>query len=483
MAKKEQLHFEPYIYLPALTHDRAIVAWGGFFFSYKLKDGEERWDDEAKELPEGLRETIGIRSRSYGPARVHFTEVETGHEFAQDADPDQNHVVVSGLKPDTEYPYNIIVAGQEWAAGPRRDWNFSKNDDGGLWLESTNREYDNLFRTFPSPDSKSANVTFAVIGDFGRGVKEPEDPAEETCQGPIAEALEAAVDTRNVRFILTTGDNIYAGRKLLFFTHDEGEEDDDWFFTYFQPYRYIINRVPVFPAIGNHDSKETEREADRSQIYDNFFLAAPYHQLRDSTDCQAGRGGLFYRFNYGSDVEFFCVDTSTESAGSHFNTDENQKFLMGLLNKVDPRPRWRIVYSHHPPYCGGPRHASEPRLQEWMEKVGEPQGVRVFFSGHEHNFQYALARNVHYFLTGGGGKYRKANLKDKELEKVGISAWGGNDEGHFLIVEIKGSSLTATPIGLLQNGQLRGIKINSVGMKKEISDFGIDLPESTSATG
>ena len=51
-----------------------------------------------------------------------------------------------------------------------------------------------------------------------------------------------------------------------------GDEDDDWFFTYYQPYRYVINRIPVYPSIGNHDADETEERDDRAQVEDNFYL-------------------------------------------------------------------------------------------------------------------------------------------------------------------------------------------------------------------
>ena len=64
-----------------------------------------------------------------------------------------------------------------------------------------------------------------------------------------------AVEQYNVRFVLTTGDNVYAGRRIMGVPiGDHGDEDDDWFFTFFQPYRYMVNRVPVYPCIGNHDT-------------------------------------------------------------------------------------------------------------------------------------------------------------------------------------------------------------------------------------
>ena len=73
-----------------------------------------------------------------------------------------------------------------------------------------------------------------------------------------------------------------------------GDEDDDWFFTFFQPYRYVINRVPVYPSIGNHDAAESEECDDRAQVEDNFYLVE-----RLSGEEAAGRAsfkpGLFYR--------------------------------------------------------------------------------------------------------------------------------------------------------------------------------------------
>ncbi len=54
---------------------------------------------------------------------------------------------------------------------------------------------------------------------------------------------------------------------------ESGGEDDDWYSSYFQPYRYVIVRVPVLPAIGNHDTTDTEGSDDREQMEDNFHIA------------------------------------------------------------------------------------------------------------------------------------------------------------------------------------------------------------------
>ena len=98
-----------------------------------------------------------------------------------------------------------------------------------------------------------------------------------------------AFERHDVRLILTAGDNIYAGRRILGLpiASDSGDEDDDWFFTFFQPYRYMINRIPVYPCIGNHDTGETEDHDDREQLLDNMYL-----RERVASEEVAGRASM-----------------------------------------------------------------------------------------------------------------------------------------------------------------------------------------------
>ena len=160
--------------------------------------------------------------------------------------------------------------------------------------------YDNRFRTNVSPLDKAPALTFAVIGDFGVGVKKD---GEDRHQQRIGDALRAALDAHDIRFMLTTGDNIYAKTRLGFIPGGgSGDEDDDWFFTFFQPYRYVINRICVYPSIGNHDTNESEDNDDRGQVEDNLYL-----RERLAGEEAAGRAsigpGLFYRFRYGTAIE------------------------------------------------------------------------------------------------------------------------------------------------------------------------------------
>jgi hypothetical protein len=447
-------HAEPYLYLAGLTHKAALIAWGGFYFRVRSRKNGDEWklvdDSDLEHVHPPRRESIGARSEPFGPARVEVFDA-TGNLVSFAETTTTNHAWVTGLAPDTEYTYRVNVSGEEWAAGERRDWVV---DAEGQGLKLNGRRYNNRFRTHPHPEER-APVTFAVIGDFGIGVRKVSTPSR--CQREVADALERAVDARGVRLLLTTGDNIYAGKTLLGIPFGAtGDEDDDWFFTFYQPYRYIINRIPVYPAVGNHDTGETEASDDRQQLIDNFFL-----NERFTGEESAGRSsigpGLMYRFSYGADVEFICVDTSRQSLlfGDRFFEHKNHA---SFLDASFPAPTeaetvrpWRIPFTHHPPFCAGPQHGNSKSLIRHMLPLFKRSGVKTVFSGHEHNFQHSRVEGIDYFITGAGGKVRLEPPSD--FADAHTNCWAA--VGNFLVVDIAAERMVVTALGALgPNGEL-----------------------------
>lgn len=439
-------HAEPYLYLAGLTHKAALIAWGGFYFRVRSRRNGDEWklvdDGDLDRVHPPRRESIGARSEPFGDARVEVFD-SSGAPAGCAETTATNHAWVTGLEPDTEYTYRVLVNGEEWAAGERRDW---ANDAEGQGLKLCGRSYDNRFRTHPHPDER-APLTFAVIGDFGVGVRRPSGPTR--CQREIAAALDRAVGARGVRLLLTTGDNIYAGRSL-FGLHfgSTGAEDDDWFFTFYQPYRYVINRIPVYPAVGNHDTGETEASDDRQQLIDNFFL-----NERFSGEESAGRSsigpGLMYRFRYGADVEFVCVDTSRKSRlfGDRFFAHRNHASFLDAAfpapaGGASPRP-WRIPFTHHPPYCAGPQHSNSESMLRHMVPLFERSGVRAVFSGHEHNFQHSRVGGIDYFISGAGGKVRPE--PPYNFAEAHTTSWAS--AGNFLVVDVGADRMVVTALG------------------------------------
>ena len=439
-------HAEPYLCLAGLTHKAALIAWGGFYFRVRGRKNGDEWklvDDGALDhVHPPRRDSIGARSEPFGKARVEVFDT-TGALAGFAETTTTNHAWVTGLAPDTPYTYRVFVNGEEWAAGERRDWVVGAEGQG---LKLSGRVYDNRFRTHPRPE-EPAPLTFAVIGDFGIGVRRISRP--DRCQREVAAALEKAVDVRGIRLLLTTGDNIYAGRTLLGIPLGAtGDEDDDWFFTFYQPYRYIINRIPVYPAVGNHDTGETEASDDRQQLMDNFFLTERFTGEESAGRSSVGPG-LMYRFHYGADIEFVCVDTSRQSLlfGDRFFEHQNHaSFLDAAFPDVaaegTARRPWRIPFTHHPPFCAGPRHSNSKSMIRRLVPLFKRSGVKAVFSGHEHNFQHSRVEGINYFITGAGGKVRLD--PPSHFADAHTTCWAA--AGNFLIVEVGADRMVVTPM-------------------------------------
>jgi tartrate-resistant acid phosphatase type 5 len=407
------VHFEEFLHLAGLGHDKALVAWGGFYFRRGDSPyGEWRvMDDE--ELPEGRTETIGAGSEPFGHATV---EVERDGRVVATAETDErNHVWVEGLEPDTQYRYRVQVDGRPWGEGELHDWSVEE-----ATLVRAGGRYDNRFRTFPAADEDVA-VTFAVLGDFGVGIVDGR--LDGTRQLLIARALQR---TEDVRLVLTTGDNIYLGHQD---TAGTGNEDDEWYSSFYEPYRYILNRVPFFPTVGNHDAGDSESSDDRDQLADNLFLE---HRFRP--EIEAGSAsmdpGLFYRFQVGANLEFICIDTSIATGMEYehyFDDPAHDRWLRETL--AGPGACWRIPFSHHPPYCAGPEHGNTTGMVERLVPLFEQAGVKLVLSGHEHNFQYSVVDGIHYVVSGSAGKLRTE--PPTRFEQARTKAWAA--AGHFLL--------------------------------------------------
>jgi tartrate-resistant acid phosphatase type 5 len=442
------VHFEEFLYLASLGHDKALIAWGGFYFrrgdspygEWRIVDDEEL----NAVAPTPRTETIGAGSEPFGEAVV---EVLAGDRtVARARTGTHNHVWVTSLEPDTEYRYRVLVDGRPWGEGELHDWSVDQ-----ATLVAAGGRYDNRFRTFPAPGS-AAPVGFAVLGDFGVGIVDGR--LDGGRQLLIARALERAVGTRDVRLVITTGDNIYLGHQD---TAGTGNEDDEWYSSYYQPYRYVLNRVPFFPTVGNHDAGDSESSDDRAQLADNLFLD---HRFRD--DAESGSAsldpGLFYRFRVGANLEFICIDTSIATGMDvehYFDDPAHARWVQEAL-RADGATRWRIPFSHHPPFCAGPEHGNTTGMVERLVPLFREGGVRLVLSGHEHNFQHAVVDGIHYVVSGAAGKLRVE--PPTGFESAGTRAWSAS--GHFLLVHADERRIVIEPLaGVGADGALEPIEL------------------------
>jgi tartrate-resistant acid phosphatase type 5 len=442
---QDEVHVEPFVHLVDLSQDSALIAWGAFFF--RMDEQSQRWeivDDEQLRDVAGRRTCIGHSAEPFGPTIVTVTDL-SGAPVAEVSTSDTTWVWVEGLEPDTEYRYRIEVDGHDWAAGERWDW--LPCPGGGYDLGPGGRRYDLRFRTWPAPDADVEGVRFVALGDYGVGIRSDSESSRR--QRRVAEVLDALVSEHDVRFVVSLGDNIYQGEQGQV-DDESGGEDDDWYSSFFAPYRYAISRVPVFPAIGNHDTTDTEGSDDRAQMEDNFHLDERFRgeEGRASVD-----PGLFYRIRYGRDIELVCLDTSLDSEDAQvhrfFQAPEHQRWLTDTFAKADVR--WRIPFSHHPAYCAGPSHPNDAEMLRDLVPLFDQGGVRLVLAGHEHNFQISEADSRVYVVSGAGGKVRE-DLPD-DFESAMTTAWAA--QAHLLLVELTADEARLTPIsGLMPDGQL-----------------------------
>jgi hypothetical protein len=365
-----------YTYVGNLAPDSVLLAWG-------TTDGTN---------------TIGRSSPSHGVATVRID----GKTLTSRA----NWLVVGNLKPDTAYPYQVLLGEKVIGQG--------------------------MVRTWPASVTR---LVFFVIGDYGTGGR---------TQYEIAKAMWNELQRREnsanpVRFVLTTGDNIYGDvSTFLFGVKNTGNQDSDWRRKFFEPYREILARIPFYPTLGNHDGNETENREDLTTYLDNFFFPGD-------------RPARWYTFTYAGLAQFFALDSTlnTESGPPRPAFLENGEEFQWMQRVIPASTAmWKIPYFHNPPFNAGPRHApSYHALEHWVRLFAQ-SGVKVVFNGHEHNFQFsevnALSGGIRFVTSGSGGQLRGGDVRSK-MRDANIAGFAA--ENQFLIVEIDGKTMHITPRG------------------------------------
>ncbi|MGH9627728.1 MAG: metallophosphoesterase [Bryobacteraceae bacterium] len=341
--------------------------------------------------------TIGRSSRPHGKATVKIGgQTVTTNQ--------QNYLRISGLAPDTEYEYEVSLNG--------------------------NRIGHAKIHTWPL---KSERLCFFVMGDWGNG---------STLQYQVANVIWKQLQERwgtecPPRFVLTTGDNIYGHFGFTLRFRSSGNRDSHWEDKFYKPYESVIARIPFYASLGNHDGNESENRGDLAAYLDNFFFPSP-------------KPARYYRFSYGGFADFFALDSTTNtergpSQPAYLKNSEQDRWL--AQNLSESQVPWKIPYFHHPPFNAGPRHAASAEELEHFLETFKKAGVKVVFTGHEHNFQFTEANRttggIRYIVTGAGGELRSGNVQ-RLMQRAQIEGWA--PQAHFLAVDINRNEMKITPL-------------------------------------
>jgi predicted phosphodiesterase len=225
---------------------------------------------------------------------------------------------------------------------------------------------------------------FAVFGDSGSG---------KTSQYEVA----AQIEKHRVDFILHTGDIVYPSG-----------EDEFYRARFYQPYKDILARIPIFPVLGNHDY-----ETDDGKPWVNNF-------------CLPGEE-RYYSFDY-ANAHFIALDSYRIDAKSAAWLERDLKRAAKL---------WKVVVFHEPPFSNkSGRTGSAGARRLWLP-LFEKYKVDLVFSGHDHMYTRFKPRGgVIYIVEGLGG-----NSMNKINRDAGHVEFTDNTRFGFGLVEVAGRKL------------------------------------------
>jgi 3',5'-cyclic AMP phosphodiesterase CpdA len=233
----------------------------------------------------------------------------------------------------------------------------------------------------------------------------------------VRQTLVQAIAQSDPAFISFGGDIVY-----------DGDNADDWKVWDSETAVWREKKIPVYPALGNHELHGNEKVA-----LGNYFERFP--------DLKNNR----YYSVRAANTLLLTLDSSLDEISGPQGRWLSQK-LDDLPGDVD----FVFVVMHHPPYTsssdfkmfGGGHSArgQEKELARTLEARQQNLRARIIvFSGHVHNYERHEHGGVTYFVTGGGGAHPYA------IERAVEDPFQSKDVNyHYLQVEVDRDKVKVT---------------------------------------
>jgi acid phosphatase type 7 len=244
------------------------------------------------------------------------------------------------------------------------------------------------------------------------------DPKDlEAANPPVRVALVQAIADANPAFICFTGDIVL-----------NGPDVNDWKVWDSETSVWRDRKIPVYPALGNHDLHKPEDVA-----LGNYFQRFP--DLKNSR----------YYSVRAANALALVLDSSLDEAGG-----PQDQWLADKLDHVPLDVDFVFLMFHHPPYTsssdlkamggGHSARATEQALAKTLEQHQAHARYRiVVFSGHVHNYERHEHGGVTYFVSGGGAAhaYPIERAADDPFQSKEINY-------HYLLVEVDHGQMKVT---------------------------------------
>jgi hypothetical protein len=325
-----------------------------------------------------------------------------------ESEPRQFHEIkLTGLEPEMLYYYRTssLAEGESVLASHR-----------GTRLESE-------VSTLQTANKPETPFGFVVISDTQK------NPAV------VASVAKAAWDLRP-NFAVISGDLVDTGNSKL-----------QWTEQFFAPMRPLVERVPFYPVLGNH-------EGNTDYYYKYMSLPDPEY---------------FYTFSYGN-TQFFMLDTNRDVRPG----TEQYEWLGREL--AASKARWKICVHHQPPYSSDDDYGNDWKRPIKRATLGDVKSkplvelydkhaVDIVWCGHIHSYERTwLIRGgkpvekdgTLYMITGGGG----GPLETPGPYRPGFQRHVKQGH-HFCYITVHGGELE------IQAYDLEGRLFDQVRLKKE----------------
>jgi hypothetical protein len=217
--------------------------------------------------------------------------------------------------------------------------------------------------TFKAALPKKAPISFAVIGDS-------------RSRPHIFGAIVGQINNKNPDLILSSGDIV-----------GDGGDYEQWGEHYFNVAGKIIDHIPLFSAVGDHEADEVD--GDEAILFTHFLFPGKDHLK------------LWSSFDYG-DAHFVALD---------YRYPNNKEMIEWFKKDIaETKAKWKFVIMHQPSYNFG-GHCSFWGKDVWPQLFRKYE-VDIVFAGHSHNYErfYPVRPEsppnsfpVTYITTGGAG--------------------------------------------------------------------------------
>ena len=210
-----------------------------------------------------------------------------------------------------------------------------------------------------------ATTILAVIGDYGDAGQPEADVA-------------ALVDSWNVDYVLTTGDNNYPDGEASTIDENIGQYYQQYIGSYSGSFGAGAAENRFFPSPGNHDWN-----TGTLQPYLDYFTLPGNER--------------YYEVELGP-VHLFAMDSDPNEPDGRSSTSTQANWLQTQLGSS--AAPWKLVTMHHPPYSSSTVHGSVSEMQ-WPYAAW---GATAVLAGHDHTYERIHQDGILYFVNGLGGR-------------------------------------------------------------------------------